>query len=144
MLIAENRSDAVFVILVVMKFIAAIILLCLLGAMFLSLLHISHMQAHDGMADCPFMAPGEVICSMNATEHLSALKAAFMAILPAISLLLLVLVSVSFVLSCRPDTVLSRFRLPIKIAHQPKPTYTHSYRSLQDYFASGLLHPKVF
>lgn len=129
-----------------MKTIAGIILTFLLGAMFVSLFHMSTgMDMTGGMSDCPFMSHEEVLCPMNLADHLGAWKSAFLAIAPAIVLLLAEVAVVATVISIAPNLCTQRYK-PIPIVHRflRERVYTYSYRPLQELFSSGILHPKLF
>lgn len=129
-----------------MKAIAGIVLMFLIGAIFISLFHMStSMDMAGGMSDCPFMSHEEVLCPMNLADHIEAWKSAFLAITPTIVLLLAVAGAISFVASFAPHLVVPKCR-PIPILHRQlrERTYAFSHRSLQDQFSDGILHPKVF
>lgn len=129
-----------------MKAIAGIILTFLLGAMFVSLFHMSMgMDMTGNMSDCPFMSHEEVVCSMSIADHIGAWKSAFLAVTPTVILLLAVVGSVAFVASFAPRLFVLERRL-IRILHSQlrERTYTFSYRPLQELFSSGILHPKLF
>jgi hypothetical protein len=129
-----------------MKAIAVLILTFLLGAMFVSLFHMSMgMDMSGGMTDCPFMAHEEVICPMNLADHIGAWKSVFLSVVPSLTLLLVVAGMTVFVASVAPN-------LLRKIEYASPPlqrwlevrTYTFSYRPLQELFSNGILHPKIF
>ena len=129
-----------------MKVIASLILTFLLGAMFVSLFHMSMgMDMTGGMTDCPFMAHEEVICPMNLADHIGAWKSAFLAVTPTLVLLFFAAGAVAFVASVAPHLFALKCRL-IPILHKQlrERTYAFSYRPLQELFASGILHSKVF
>lgn len=129
-----------------MKATTGIILTFLLGAMFVSLFHMSMgMDITGGMADCPFMTHQEVICSMNLTDHMETWKAAFLAVSPTLVLLLAVTGAIAFIVSVVPQLFAPRHK-PIPILHRQlrERTYSFSYRPFQELFAKGILHPKLF
>lgn len=127
-----------------MKATASIILTLLLGAMFVGLFHIS-MDMAGGMSDCPFMTHEEVVCSMNIADHIAAWKSAFLAVTPTLVLLLTVVGAVVFATSTAPHLFAPK-RKSIPILHKQlrERTYTFPYRALQELFANGILHPKLF
>lgn len=126
-----------------MKTTASLIITLLLGAMFVSLFHMSgSMDAHGGMSDCPFMVHEEAICPMNLSDHLSAWKSAFLAVMPAIVLLLVGALGFALV---APFLLLQRLQpIPIQKRELRERTYSFSYRPLQELFSNGILHPKIF
>ncbi len=129
-----------------MKAVAGIILTFLLGAMFVSLFHMSaDMDMSGGMSDCPFMSHEEVLCPMNLADHIGAWKSVFLAVTPTIVLLLVVAGAIAFVATTAPHLFVSRCKpIPILYRHLRERTYTFAYRSLQELFSNGVLHPKLF
>lgn len=129
-----------------MKVSASLILTFLLGAMFVSLFHMSiGMDTAGGMTDCPFMAHDEIVCSMNIADHMGAWKSAFLAVTPTVFSLLPMAGAVALVASVALHLSVFK-RRPIPILHRQlrERTYTFSYRSLQELFSNGILHAKVF
>lgn len=129
-----------------MKAIGGIILFILLGAMFVSLFHMSMgMDMTGGMSDCPFMSHEEVVCPMNMVDHIGAWKSAFLAVTPTITLLLAVAGAVAFVVSTAPYLFTPRRKaIPILYTQLRERTYVFSYRPLQELFSNGILHPRLF
>lgn len=129
-----------------MKLTASLILTFLLGAMFVSLFHMSMgMDMHGGMSDCPFMAHEEVICPMDLADHLAAWKSVFQAVAPTIVLLIAAAGAVALAVTVAPHLFTSKRRpVPILPRLLRERTYSFSYRPLQELFSSGILHPKVF
>ena len=129
-----------------MKVLAGIILTFLLGAMFVSLFHMSTgMDMTGGMSDCPFMAHEEVICPMDLADHIGAWKSAFLAVTPTIVLLLSVVGAIALISTVAPHLFTPK-RKPIPILQKQlrERTYTFSHRPFQELFSNGILHPKVF
>ena len=129
-----------------MKATAGMILFSLLGAMFVSLFHVSMgMDMTGGMSDCPFMSHEEVVCSMSIADHIGAWKSAFLAVAPTVVLLLAVVGAGVLIASVAPHLFALKYK-PIPILHRQlrERTYTFSYRPLQELFANGILHPKLF
>lgn len=131
-----------------MKKIASIgIILIFLSTLFVSLFHMSggmNMDIQGGMADCPFMEHGEVICSMDVVSHIGAWKAAFTSVLPIIVTLVLVAGAVALYTSS-PFIFPTRGKpIPIRFSVLRTRTYSYSYRPLQELFSNGILHPKLF
>lgn len=131
-----------------MKKIASIgILAIFLGTMFVSLFYMSggmDMEMQSGMADCPFMEHGEVICSMDFVSHIGAWKAAFTSVLPTIVTLVLVAGAVALFTSS-PFLLPTRGKpIPIQFSVLRTRTYSYTYRPLQELFSNGILHPKLF
>lgn len=119
--------------------------LLFIGTMFGSLFHmVTEMSPTASEGGCPFMASGESICSMNAFDHITAWQENFLAVTPL--LLLLVSVVGAFVLvSTLPHFFLPKRRL---VFFEPSYSfiqrmYNVPQRSLQIFFARGILHPKL-
>lgn len=129
-----------------MKAFAGIILTCLLGAMFVSLFHMSTgMDMTSSMSGCPFMAHDEVLCPMDLADHIGFWKSVFLAVAPTIVLLLAAAGAVVLVLSVAPHLFSSRYKPILILGRQLRErTYTFSYRPFQDLFSDGILHPKLF
>lgn len=129
-----------------MKTITSTILLFLLGAMGVSLFHMSmNMNMAGSMSDCPFGAHEEIICPMNVSEHTGAWKSAFLAVTPVVAFLLACVGAVVFVVSVAPHLSASKQKpIPISQKQLREWTYAFSYRPLQELFSSGVLHPKLF
>ena len=118
-----------------------------LSVMFLSLFHMPVGMDMSGSmsSDCPFMSHEEVICSMSTLDHLTAWKSAFMAVLPSLTLLLLVIAAVVPILSVAPNLLQrQRYRTVLPTRYLSERTYSYSYRPLQELFSNGILHPKLF
>lgn len=144
-----------------MKFIHKLFTLILLsffvGGMFVSLFNLSSMMSMEmdksvtmshhqpfGMNDCPFMTHGEAFCPMSFFDHIVAWKETFVAVVPVLFWLSgLVLVLVIYNLA--PNLVLPK-KYFLLILQRPlrERVYTHCYRSWQDFFAQGILNPKLF
>lgn len=129
-----------------MKVTAALILAFLLGAMFVSLFHMSMgMDMHGGVGDCPFMAHEEVICPMDLADHLAAWKSVFQVAAPTIVLLLAAAGALALVFSAAPHLYTRKLRLiPVLYRQLRERIYAFSYRPLQELFSNGILHPKLF
>ena len=127
------------------KTFSILALVFLLGSMFVSLFHMSNMDMHAGMSDCPFMSHEEVICPMNLADHIAVWKSAFSSVAPTITLLLAVAGTVVLLASVAPN-LLRRF------VHSPPPLarwirekiYTFYHRPLQELFSRGILNPKLY
>jgi len=128
-----------------MKGLAGLLLLFLLGTMFTSLFHMTHMDMSMGMVDCPFMMPGEGICPMDLAEHVGAWKTAFQSVIPTLVLLLVSAGMATLVASVAPN-LLRRvlYFLPPPHSRLPMQIYTFSHRPLQELFSNGILNPKVY
>jgi len=129
-----------------MKIMAGIILTFLLGAMFVSLFHMStDMNMSGGMTDCPFMSHEEVVCPMNLADHIGAWKSVFLAVAPTISLISVIAGLVAFAYAIASNLLFRRrYTLFKKSFCHKERTYTFSYRPLQELFSNGILHPKLF
>lgn len=128
------------------KILSLTLLVLFLGTMFFSLFHMSMgMDMSDGMSDCPFMSHEEVVCSMNLTDHIGAWKSTFNLIVPSFTLLLLAVVTLVTIVSIAPNLLRKKeFVSPPSYRWIIQRTYTFSYRPLQELFANGILHPKLF
>lgn len=112
----------------------------------MSLFHMSiGMNMANGMNDCPFMLHEEVLCPMNLAEHLGALKSMFMAVVPTISLLLAAVGVVALLSTFASYLRTSRYK-PVSLLQRQlrERVYSFSHRPLQELFANGILHPKLF
>ncbi|MFN3188184.1 MAG: hypothetical protein ACK42D_01390 [Candidatus Paceibacteria bacterium] len=128
------------------KAIVAITLVFVLGAMFMSLFQISGGgEFKESTTSCPFMAHEEVVCQMNFADYIEAWKSAFQVLLPAFSSFLVVVGSVVYIAYVACSAVLpSRKLIPILYRQLRERTYLYTYRSLQEFFSRGILHPKLF
>ena len=125
----------------------AVVTSIFLSVMFLSLFHMPvGMDMSGGMSsDCPFMSHEEVICLISTLDHLTAWKSAFLAVLPSLTLLLLVAAVIVLVLSVAPNLLQrQRYRVTQPIHYRKERIYSYSYRPLQELFSNGILHPKLF
>lgn len=127
-----------------MKTIAGIILTFLLGAMFVSLFHMSAgMDMEHGMSDCPFMTHEEVICPMDFFDHILAWQSAFLSTPPESALVTLLVTSV-FVIFFATDFPRKICKISHLLPHRFRErTYCYVLRALQELFARGILNPKV-
>jgi hypothetical protein len=125
-----------------MKAISSIVLVFLLGTMFVSLFHMTiGMDMVGSMPDCPFMTHEEVLCPMDLASHLSAWKLAFQVTTPFVILL----IAMACVALVSPHFFAPKLeRIPIVYRRLREKIYTFTYRPLQELFANGILHPKVF
>jgi hypothetical protein len=138
--------DGSHVGIVNMKILATTILVFLLSTMFFSLFQMSMVtDMSAGMTDCPFMAHEEVICPMNLAEHIGAWKSVFVSVTPTLTLLLAVTGVAVLVASVAPNLLQGiRYSPPPLYSWLRERSYNFSYRPLQDLFASGILHPKLY
>jgi hypothetical protein len=129
-----------------MKLLASTILLFLLGAMFVSLFHMSvGMDMSGSMTDCLFMERSEVICPMNLADHIGAWESAFLSIVPTLTLLLAVAGAAVLVASVAPNLLRKiQYSSPPLTRWLQTRIYTFSQRPLQDLFSNGILHSKLF
>ena len=131
-----------------MKLLTLALLGGFIGLMFLSLSSIGHsVDTKHGSVDCIFATQSEAICSTGALDHIGAWKSVFVNMLPIAFVVLLVgviaiLITVTPHLCRRwqlhtiPSTQFFRqFQLRL---------YTFVYRTHQELFARGILHPKLF
>lgn len=129
------------------KLIGVSLLLVFLSVMFFSLFHMSHgMNVSSGVTDCPFMSSEGVICSMDLGEHLEAWKSFSLAAPIVILLFLLVSFVRTLYISCAH--LFSQFRSVWEILltqiQKRNLVYIPIPNHLQEAFASGILHPKLF
>lgn len=98
---------------------------------------------HSGKVDCPFMAHQEAICPMDLSDHISALQSVFTATLPEIITLYTFVV---FAVAMRLPSWLVPKRSDRLILYRQlrERTYTFPARVLQEIFARGILHPKLY
>lgn len=130
-----------------MKILAGIMSALVFSVLFIGLFSMAtsmEMSHGHGMSDCPFMAQGEVVCAMSVGDHLNAWKGALLSTMPSV-MVLLVAAAMAFVLASVLffDTSQNRFVSP-PLWQLRERTYTFIYRSLQELFSNGILHPKVF
>jgi len=122
----------------------AILIILFLGGMFGGLFHMSS-SLDIGMSDCPFMASGEVLCSMNSTDHISAWKSAFLSVVPTLIFLIFAVGVVALLVSVAPNLLLKRrYTEPILRHYIQERTYTFFSRPFQELFSAGILHPKLY
>ena len=128
-----------------MKVAAKILLIFFLGSMFVSLFHMSSMDMHAGMSDCPFMSHEEVICPMNLTDHIAVWKSVFSSVAPTLTLLFAIAGTAVLLASVAPN-LLRRFvhSPPLIAIWIREKIYTFYYRPLQELFSKGILNPKLY
>lgn len=127
-----------------MKALAGLTLSILLGAMFVSLFHMSMDMMASGN-DCIYMSHEETICPMSVADHLGAWQSVFQTVAPSFVLLLTALGAlVVFVITFPRIFASKRTLLPTLPRLLRERTYTFTYRPLQELFSSGILHPKLF
>lgn len=132
---------------VTVKWVASITLALVLGTMFIGLFHMSMgTDMSGGMTDCPFMVHEEVICPMNLADHMEAWQSVFLSVAPTLTSLL-ALAGLTVLLASAAPNLLQRIRYfspPLLQAELKPRNYTYWYRPLQELFASGILHPKLY
>ncbi|USN87600.1 MAG: hypothetical protein H6779_04295 [Candidatus Nomurabacteria bacterium] len=126
---------------VVRKIASAFIFVAFASVLFFSLFHL-HNIGVTGMSDCPFMSHQETVCPMSLIDHIEAWKTMYIAVMPTIVFVLMVLLLVSIA----PNLL---FSFPILRASFIKQrlrelTYTFYSRYLQEFFSDGVLNPKSF
>jgi hypothetical protein len=126
-----------------MKIFGAALIMIVTGTMFLGLFHVS-MNMADRMTDCPFMLHSDGLCPMSIAEHLGAWKSFFLSTAPTTIILLVGALLVSAVVFAPHLFVDSTKLLAAGGIRLRARRYRHSYRPLQELFASGILHPKLF
>lgn len=130
-----------------MKVITAITLVFIvLGTMLVSLFHMdSAVKTGGSMSNCPFMAHEEVICPMDLANHISIWKTVFMATIPPLEFLLVIVTVIAFIANF-PSHLLVPRGIPILFFFRQlqERIYTYTYRPLQDFFSNGILNPKLF
>jgi len=130
----------------VTKILSFTLLMFFLGTMFFSLFHMSMgMDMSGGMDDCPFMAHEEVICPMNLMDHIGVWKSVFASVAPTFTLLLAVAGVAVFVASIAPNLLRRvQYASPPVCRWLQTRIYNFSYRTLQELFSNGILHPKLY
>lgn len=113
--------------------------------MFVSLFHMSSMDMHAGMSDCPFMSHEEVVCPMSLTDHIGVWKSVFLSVVPSVVLLFAV-VGIAVLIGTVPPNVLKRiiFSSPPLGKWIQERVYTFDKRPLQELFSKGILNPKLY
>ena len=133
-------------IIVAMKILSLVTLVIMLGTMFASLFHMS--MDMDTMAtggDCMYMSHAETWCPMSVADHIGAWQSVFQAIAPTIILLLITASAFALVATVAPHFITPRpSTIQILQRQLRERTYLFSYRPLQELFARGILHPKLF
>ena len=97
------------------------------------------MPSHHHEVGCPFMPGEQVVCPMNAFDHISAWQNMFTTTLPTLVVLLLAIAFVVLIPweNSGPPRVLVRSHL----YRRDGPTLPPSL--YQELFSSGILHPKI-
>jgi hypothetical protein len=128
-----------------MKIFSFSALIILLFVMFGSLLHVeSGMNMDADTEHCLFMNHDEVICSMSMSEHVTAWQSVFQTS-SASSQLLFIFVAFALAAALPPHIIAKRqVQRAILFRSLLEKTYTYSHRFLQDLFARGILHPKLY
>lgn len=127
-----------------MKAVVSGLIILFLTAMFASLFVMaSGANMHGEMSQCPFSAHGEVLCTMHLGEHIEAWKSTFLA---STHMLVILIMTALVVCVGRPQNLLRNARVLLQrlLPQVRERTYSFVYRPLQEYFARGILHPKVF
>lgn len=133
----------------IQRTIAAVLTILFLGVMFGGLFHMgTGMDMTGTQTGCPFMIEQETICSMSVLEHLSAWQANFLAIGTSAATLLIGLLALALFGggSPFPSHVRNLAHLSPMVILQNVETklLTFCQRALQELFARGVLHPKLF
>lgn len=95
-------------------------------------------DGHHHGPGCPFMAHEQVICDMNAFDHIAAWQKVFTAILPALSLF--ALCAVLIFISHRYWRLFHLLSGPPRRSYPDDLTVSSLYQRL---FSDGLLNPKA-
>lgn len=128
-----------------MKVAVKFVLFFFLGTMFVGLFHMSHMDMHTGMPDCPFMAHEEVLCPMNLMDHVGAWKSTFLSIMPSLILLLAATGGVLLAAIQAPNLLRRvHYTSPPLARSIREKVYSFYYRALQELFSKGILKPKLY
>lgn len=131
-----------------MKVLTLALLGGFIGLMFLSLFSVGHsVDTKHGSVDCIFATQSETICSTGVLDHIGAWKSVFVNMLPTVSVVLLV--GVIAIFNTVPPHLCRRRQLhtiPITQLFRQFQLrlYTFVYRTHQELFARGILHPKLF
>jgi hypothetical protein len=100
---------------------------------------IGTMDHHHETSGCPFMPGEQVICQMDASDHISAWQSRFATVLPTI--LILSIIAAAVILTWRqwyppPEILLTGISYQREVALHIVPIY-------QELFSRGLLNPKI-
>lgn len=128
-----------------MRFIATVTLIAVCGALIAGLHHMSVSEAtHGGMTDCPFMVHDNAVCGMSLFDHISEWKTMQVALSPMLLLVLAVAAAISLTGASPPNRAICGVpEVRLTFTRLEERTYTYVLRPLQEYFSSGLLHPKI-
>jgi len=129
-----------------MNVTARMLILIVLGAMFVSLFGLSMgTNASGSMSHCPFAAHEDVLCTMHVGEHIDAWKSTFLASVTSLATVLAAISGNIWFAPLPPNLLRRLYYIHSWVAAYIRElTYTFTYRPLQEYFARGILHPKVF
>ena len=131
-----------------MKLLALPLLLSFVGLILFGLFTVGHsVDMTHGAGDCVFVAQQETACPMSVLDHMSAWKSVFMNALP-VSLIVFLAGAAVILLGTDPHLVRKqlfyRTVIALRIHQLQIRIYTFVYRILQEFFARGVLHPKLF
>jgi len=128
------------------KLIGALLFFVFLSGLSFSLFYMSpEVHMAGGASDCPLMVHGEVLCAMNVVDHIGAWQSVFLAVVPTFLLTIFAIVSAVILCTTAPH-LLTRLSTSLfwSFRYVRERLYTFPYRPLQELFAKGILHPKLF
>ena len=129
------------------KFLVVAVVVLFVAAMFGSLLYVAFSTAlPDEIPGCPFNSLQEPVCMMSATDHLSAWKSVFLAIISPFVLFIAVIAAGLVVIASIILRSFSQFVATCVFLGRTAwiRRYTFPQRQLQEMFSQGILHPKLF
>ncbi len=128
--------------------ISVIFTFIFVSVLFFSLFYMSNSNGMGMLGitlGCPFMTDGTSLCPMSTVDHISAWESTFLLVIPSLSLLLLNMTVAIVILVVAPNLLkLERYVKSLPFKYLKERLYTFSYRSLQEFFSDGILHPKLF
>jgi len=133
------------------RLITSLFAISFLGAMFLSLSHMSFGMTMDTeMSGCIFMVEQEAICTMSAVDHIEVWQSLFTATVPLLILVLSLVVALLFT----PNSIqpwLTAVKLRHLVYFYLCRLFARSQKNLlfsrdmhQRLFARGILHPQLY
>lgn len=131
-----------------MKIFTPLLLFVFVGMFFLTFMLSSHsLVMSHGNGDCISASQFETFCPMILFSHIEVWKSVFMNSLPTLVVLMAVAIGATLVgkpphLTIR--IILYKIWILLPWLQMQMRRYGYTYRSLQDIFARGILHPKLF
>ena len=131
-----------------MKALTTPFLFSFVGLMFFSLFAMGYsFETKHAASGCVFASHYESVCPLGALDLIGAWKSVFMSALAVVSIIILV-GSMAVLVGTAPHLLGRPLLHTIPISprfHQLKHRiHAYIYRALQEFFARGILHPKLF